>query len=324
MVARSQDNRVVMLAEVGAADRIGRRVAIASMAVSAALAALKITVGLQANSTATVSDGFESAADVFTSGLVYLGLLVASRPPDREHPYGHGRFEILTALAVGAVLTSSGVVIAWHALLGVGEPREAPALLAVWPLLLSLVVKLGLSVAKRFYGRRIGSAALVADASNDGMDALSATTALVALAIALWKPAQFADADGYGGCAVGLIVVVLGIRVMRDTVYQLMDTMPDENLMAEIHGAALMVPGTLGIEKCFARKTGLQYHVDLHLEVDPALTVLESHDIAAAVRDSIRAHLDWVADVLVHVEPHGLDEIHRNRQQAQTAQRERR
>jgi len=313
-----------MLAEVGAADNIGRRVAIASMLVSAVLAALKITVGLRANSTATVSDGFESAADVFTSGLVFLGLLVASRPPDREHPYGHGRFEILTALAVGAVLTSSGVVIAWRALVGAGEPREAPAFLAVWPLLLSLGVKLGMSMVKRYYGRRIRSAALVADASNDGMDALSATSALVALAIALWKPARFAAADDYGGCAVGLIVMVLGVRVVRDTVYQLMDTMPDEDLMAEIRGAALMVPGALGIEKCFARKTGLQYHVDLHLEVDPALTVLESHDIAAAVRDSVRANVDWVADVLVHVEPHGLDVIHQNRQRAKTGHRERR
>jgi len=313
-----------MLSEVGAADNTGRRVAVASMLVSAVLAALKITVGLKANSTATVSDGFESSADVFTSGLVFLGLLVASRPPDREHPYGHGRFEIVTALAVGAVLTASGVVIAWHALNGVGVSREAPALVAVWPLLLSLAIKMMMSVVKRYYGRRIHSAALVADASNDGMDAVSAMSALIALCIALWQPRRFAVADDYGGCAVGIIVVVLGIRVMRDTVYQLMDTMPDERHMREVREAALGVPGAMGIEKCYARKTGLQYHVDLHLEVEPSLTVLESHDIAAAVREQIREKLDWVADVLVHVEPHGLDLIHQNRQRPEMPQGEKR
>jgi cation diffusion facilitator family transporter len=279
------------------------------MLVSAVLAILKIGVGIHANSTAVVSDGFESAADVFTSGLVFLGLLVASKPPDREHPYGHGRFEILTALAVGAVLTASGVVIAWHALQRVGTVHPAPAILAIWPLLISIAAKGAMGLVKRNYGRRIRSAALVADASNDSMDVLSATTALFAIGLALWNPTRLAAADDYGGCAVGIIVLVLGVRVMRDTVFQLMDTMPDENLMAQVRDVAKSVPGVLGIEKCFARKTGLQYHVDLHLEVDPGMTVLESHDIATAVREQVRERLDWVADVLVHVEPHGLDLI---------------
>jgi cation diffusion facilitator family transporter len=279
------------------------------MLVSALLAALKITVGIRANSTALVSDGFESVADVFTSGLVFLGLLVASKPPDREHPYGHGRFEILTALGVGAILTASGAVIAWHAIERVGSPRSAPALLAIWPLLISIGAKAILGVTKRSYGRRIRSASLVADASNDAMDTLSAGTALAAIGIALWNPAHLATADNFGGCAVGLIVLALGTRVIRDTVFQLMDTMPDEQLMDQVRIVALAVPGALGIEKCYARKTGLQYHVDLHLEVDPGMTVLESHDIATAVREEIRKRLDWVADVLVHVEPHGLDVI---------------
>ncbi len=279
------------------------------MLVSAFLAILKIAVGIHANSTAVVSDGFESAADVFTSGLVFLGLLVASKPPDREHPYGHGRFEILTALAVGAILTASGVVIAWHALQHVGAARPAPALMAIWPLIISIAAKGAMGLIKRNYGRRIRSAALVADASNDSMDTLSAATALFAIGLALWNPTRLAAADDYGGCAVGIIVLVLGIRVMRDTVFQLMDTMPDEVLMEQVRDVARSVPGALGIEKCFARKTGLQYHVDLHLEVDPSMTVLESHDIATAVREQVRERLDWVADVLVHVEPHGLDLI---------------
>jgi len=283
------------------------------MIVSAVLAVLKIVLGILANSTATVSDGFESASDVFTSGLVFLGLLIASKPPDREHPYGHGRFEILTALAVGAILTASGAVISFHALQRVGTARAAPEVLAVWPLAISICAKSLMAFLKRSYGRRIGSAALVADASNDTVDVLSAGTALVSISLALWNPERLAVADDFGGCAVGIIVLVLGIRVMRDTVFQLMDTMPDDRLMVQVRDVALTVPGALGIEKCFARKTGLRYHVDLHLEVDPGMTVLESHDIATEVRDRVRARLDWVADVLVHVEPHGLDMIHQTR-----------
>jgi cation diffusion facilitator family transporter len=122
----------------------------------------------------------------------------------------------------------------------------------------------------------------------------------------LYNPARFSRADDYGGFAVGLLVIVLGVRVVWESVLQLMDTMPDEPKIQQIREAALAVPGVLGVEKLFARKTGLQYHVDLHLEVDPELTVRESHGIAAEVRGRIKREIDWVADVLVHVEPYGM------------------
>jgi divalent metal cation (Fe/Co/Zn/Cd) transporter len=102
---------------------------------------------------------------------------------------------------------------------------------------------------------------------------------------------------------VGLIVVSAGIRVVRETTMQLMDTMPDARLIVQIREAASGVPGVRGVEKCFARKTGFKYHVDLHLEVDPEMTVRQSHQLAHQVQLNILARLDWVADVLVHVEP---------------------
>jgi divalent metal cation (Fe/Co/Zn/Cd) transporter len=91
--------------------------------------------------------------------------------------------------------------------------------------------------------------------------------------------------------------------VTRETMLQLMDTMPSDRMMAEIRAAAAQVPGVLGVEKCFARKTGLSYHVDLHMEVDPEMTVRQSHDIAHEVRMRVVDQVEWVADVLVHVEP---------------------
>jgi cation diffusion facilitator family transporter len=290
-------------------DRTARHVAVASILVSAGLAALKITVGLKANSTAVVSDGLESAGDVLSSGLVLFGLEMAAKPPDREHPYGHGRLETLTALVVGMLLIVTGVLISIRSMQRAFEVQHAPAAFAIWALVISIGVKGVLGFAKRRVGRRIGSAALTADSWNDAMDMFSGAAALVAVSLSVFDPVRFVWADHLGGAAVGLIVIFVGGRVAHDTTLQLMDTMPDPRRMKEIRETALGVPGALAVEKCFARKTGLKYHVDMHLEVDPGMTVYESHEIATRVRDRIREKLDWVADVLVHVEPHMLATI---------------
>jgi cation diffusion facilitator family transporter len=287
----------------------GRRIAIASMLVSAGLAAAKITIGLHASSTATVSDGIESAGDVLASGLVLLGLIIAAKPPDAEHPYGHGRLETLSALAVGMLLAATGVLIAFESLHLSDNASHAPASYAVWPLVASIVIKSIMSASKRHYGRKIQSSGLIADAWNDTVDILSGGTALLGLGLTLLAPDKFSSADRIGGSAVGVIVICVGIRVVHDTVVQLMDTMPDPEAMDRIRATGRAVPGVLGIEKCFARKTGLKWHVDLHLEVDPAMSVYESHEIATHVKEKIRAEVDWVADVLVHVEPHMLGTI---------------
>ncbi len=286
------------------AEQVSRRIAIASMVVSAALAAAKVIIGFQAHSSAVVSDGFESAGDVFASGLVLLGLVLAARPPDAEHPYGHGRVEILSGLGVGLMLVISGSLISTRALEGVGEGQHVPASYALWPVAASILIKCAMSLIKRRFAHKIRSAALKADAWNDTVDVLSGTTALVGLGLALINPQQLWAADHFGGAAVGLIVIFLGVRVVRDTTLQLMDTMPDAKSMDQIRAVALGVPGAKGIEKCFARKTGLKWHVDLHLEVDPEMSVYQSHEIATQVRIRVTQTLDWVADVLVHVEPY--------------------
>ncbi|MCC7174359.1 MAG: cation transporter [Bryobacterales bacterium] len=282
----------------------GKRIALISMGICALLATAKIVVGLMAGSTAVVADGVESASDVFASSVVLFGLVLAGKPADEKHPYGHGRLETLTGGAVGMLLAGTGVVICVRSLANLGSQGPPPASYAVWPLVVSIAFKGALSPIKFHFGRKIRSSALVADAWNDMVDVLSGFAALAGLGLTLYDPVRFTSADHYGGFAVGLIVVFLGLRVVRDTTYQLMDTMPEPAMMDDIRRVALAVPGVLGVEKCFARNTGLQHHVDLHLEVDPAMTVRESHDIAMRVRGQIVAELEWVADVLVHVEPH--------------------
>lgn len=273
------------------------------MSISAALALVKIYAGVTGHSTAVVADGLESAADVFASGFVLLGLTLAAIPADENHPYGHGRVEILAGLLIGLFLTAGGAVISFGSLQHLGQPRAPLASYVLWPLCASLGLKSGLAVIKFRYARRLQSAALTADAWNDTMDGISALTAMLAAGLSLSDPVRFLDADRYGGFVVGLIVIAAGVRVARDTAMQLMDTMPDQRLIDEIRAVAAGVPGVRGIEKCFARKTGLRYHVDLHLEVDPDMTVRASHEIAHNVREHVTHELDWVADVLVHVEP---------------------
>ncbi len=282
---------------------IGQKVALGGMIVSSGLAVVKIITGLMAGSTSVVADGLESAGDVLASGLVLLGLTLAAIPADRNHPYGHGRAETLTGLLVGLMLFGAGVAISFHALLFAGEPHQPPAAYAIWPLIVSIGVKSVLCGAKFRFGKKIGSTALAADGWNDAVDIVSGLAALTAVGLTLYDPQRFLAADRYGGFVVGLIVIFTGMRVTRDTGLQLMDTMPNERMMRTIREVAQQVSGVEGVEKCFARKTGLQYHVDLHLEVDPEITVRSSHDIAEQVRNRIRRDVDWVADVLVHVEP---------------------
>jgi cation diffusion facilitator family transporter len=283
----------------------GQRVAIIGMAVSAALAVAKIIVGMAGHSTAVVADGCESGGDVFSSGFVLLGLTLAAKPADKEHPYGHGRIETLTGLLIGLMLAAAGILISVLSFEQLGQPRPPVEVFVMAPLVVSAVAKGGLAIYKFRYGRKLRSIALTADAWHDATDILSAVVASAAVGVALWDPGRFVNADRYGGIAVGLIVIFAGVEVVRETALQLIDTMPDPQRMDEIRGVASTVSGVRGVEKCFARKTGLRYHVDLHLEVDPDMTVRRSHEIAHNVQLRIKEKLDWVADVLVHVEPGG-------------------
>ncbi len=283
-------------------ESIGRRIALLSVSAGILLSASKIWIGLAAGSSAVVSDGIEAGADVLSSAIVYAGLWIASKPPDREHPYGHGRYEILAGLAVGAILLLSAAAIFWHSLTSLAE-RQPVRSYALYPLVVAVFIKCALAGLKFRTGRRIASTSLLADAWHDITDLLSTSVALLAVILTLVNPLRFGTADHIGGMFIGIIVFFLSIRVVRRTVDQLVDTMPEPAMMKEIYAAALSIPRATGIEKCFARRTGLKYHVDLHLEVDPEMTVRESHAVATAVRGKIKDTVGWVADVLVHVEP---------------------
>ena len=283
--------------------RTARRVARLGIGVSAFLALSNIIVGLWAHSTSVLAMGFEFAGDVLASSIVVIGMGVAARPADDDHPYGHGRFETLSAFLVGVILAAGGVMICYQSLQAIGASHVPPGRSAVVALLVAIVLRAVMSSWKFRVGRKIRSSALVADAWNDAVDILSAVAALTAVGLAMYDPGRFLVADHYGGFVVGIVVVITGLRVVKGASSELVDTMPPQELSAEVIAVARTVPGVLGIDKMFARKTGLQYHIDLHIEVDPLMTVAASHAVGGHVRATLKRDLPWVADVLVHVEP---------------------
>jgi cation diffusion facilitator family transporter len=260
---------------------LGRRITRWSILASAVLATSNVATGAFAGSTSVVAVGLEFGGDVLASALVLAGMMIAAKPPDADHPYGHGRYETLAGLVVGVVLAAGGMGICWRSLQRVSETHDPPHIYAIWPLVGAMAIRGVMFSIKFRIGRRIRSASLVADAWNDAVDILSAGAALVALGLTLYNPAQFLAADHYGGFAVGIVVIFTGLRIMGDTSLDLTDAAPDEGYLEEIRRVALSVPGVVAVEKCFARRSGLQYHVDLHVEVDPHLRVREAHEIAS-------------------------------------------
>jgi len=285
--------------------RTARRVAVAGVAVSGLLACTNIVVGLLTRSTAVVATGFEFAGDVLASSVVLIGMRVAARPADADHPYGHGRFETLSAFIVGVILAGAGVAICYQSLQGLGARHAPPGVSAAAALVGAIVLRGVMSSIKFRVGRQLRSSALVADAWNDAVDILSALAALTAVALATYDPVRFLAADHYGGFVVGIVVVITGIRIIGTASLELVDTMPHPELTDDVVRVAQSVAGVRGIDKVFARKTGLQYHIDLHIEVDPTETVAASHAIGGHVRATLKHELPWVADVLIHVEPAG-------------------
>jgi cation diffusion facilitator family transporter len=205
---------------------VGRRLAVLSIAISAVLAGANLTVGDIAGSTSVVATGFEFGGDVLASGLVFVGMTLAWKPADKEHPYGHGRIELLSGLAVGLILAAGGIGICLRSLQRVSEVHAPPRVYSAYPLVFAILVRSVMSVIKLRVGHGIGSISVIADAWNDAVDVLSAVAALCAVVLTLHNPSKFLMADHYGGFAVGLFVIYTGLRVLRDASLALIDTMP--------------------------------------------------------------------------------------------------
>lgn len=286
-------------------DRLQKslRVTFIGMLVNAVLAAVKLAAGILGHSHALVADAVESGADVFSSLIVWRALVVAAQPPDADHPYGHGKAEPIAAALVAGVLLLAAFGIASEALREIVSFREAPAPFTLVVLLATVAIK---EILFRFIFRQgvdLNNTAVQTDAWHHRSDAITSLAAAVGIGIALLGGKGFENADSIAAIVAAVIIAINGVRLLRPALADLMDTAPSKNLVAEIRRIAAETPGVDGVEKCMVRKMGYQYFVDMHVEVDPQMTVLTAHGIAHQVKDRIREALPDVSDVLVHIEP---------------------
>ena len=253
-----------------------------------------------------MADACESLTDIFSSIIVWRGVVVAAEPADEDHPYGHGKAEPLAAAVVSGILLFVAGWIAIEAIHNLGQPRPAPKIFTLLVLFGVIVIKEGLF---RFVAREaasVESAVVRADAWHHRSDAITSIAAAMGISTALIGGEKFAWADDAAALAAAGVIAWNGWQLLRSTFGDLMDTAPDREIRNEILRLAETVPGVARVEKCFVRKMGWQLYVDMHVEVDPQMTVLRSHEIAHEVKDKIRGAMPKVSDVLVHIEPLGI------------------
>lgn len=271
--------------------------------VSILLAIIKGTAGLVGNSYALVADAIESTADVFTSIIVLTGLKIASKPADYDHPYGHGKAEPIAGMIVASALFVAAIIIIVQSIHEIITPHHAPA-----PF--TLIVLFAVIITKEFLfrfvievGENIDSIAVKNDAWHHRSDAITSAAVFIGISIALIGGKGFEPADDYAALFASIIIIINAYRLFKPAFYEIMDTAPPKHILEEIKIEAGNVGGVMGIDKCFVRKMGLEFFVDIHVIVDRNLPVHTGHLIGHNVKDQLMKFNPKISDVLVHIEP---------------------
>src|SRR6266850_1298471 len=275
------------------------------MVVNTFLAAGKLAAGVLGHSHALIADAVESLADIFSSIVVWRGVVIAAEPEDEDHPYGHGKAEPLAAATVSTMLLAAGGWIAVHAFRAIAHPHPAPAPFTLIVLLLVICVKEGLF---RFVLREaisVESSAVQTDAWHHRSDVITSFAAAIGISVALLGGKGYESADEVAAIVAAAIIVWNAWRLLRPALNELMDRSPSRELCERIRHIAEAVKGVERVEKTFVRKMGYHFYADMHVQVDPQMTVQHSHNIAHEVKDKIRTQIPRVRDVLVHIEPSG-------------------
>lgn len=273
----------------------------AGLLINAVLVLIKFIAGIVGNANALVADAVESSADIFSSLIAWMGLSIAARPADHDHPYGHGKAEPLAAAVVSLMLLGAAVGISIMAVREITTPHHLPSPFTLFVAAGVIAVKEILFRLVSRVGRQIGSAVIVADAWHHRSDATSSLAAFIGISTALWL--RWPAADDYAALVAALIVAVNGIRTLRPAISGLMDEAPDPAIAEKVMSAARGVDGVRYVEHLNMRRSGLGFHIDLHVQSDPSISLEDAHEIAARVKYAIFGALPSAMSVLVHMEP---------------------
>jgi cation diffusion facilitator family transporter len=271
--------------------------------ISAFLAAVKIVSGIIGHSYALIADGVESVMDIFSALVVWGSLRVAAKPPDSNHPYGHGRAESLGAMVVALGLLGAALGIAIQSIHEIITPHRAPASFTLFILAGVVITKEILYRILRRTGIEIASSAVRADAWHHRSDALTSLAAFVGISVSLLGGPGYEAADDWAALFACLVIAFNGIRLLRTTLDDVMDAAAPDEVVQKVRRIAGSVADVEHIDKCRVRRSGLSLLVEVHVVVDGELPVRRGHDIAHAVKATLIASRLGILDVAVHIEP---------------------
>ena len=267
------------------------------------LAIIKGIAGVFGNSYALIADAIESTTDIFSSVFVLFGLKYANKPPDKTHPYGHGKIEPLVTFLVVGFLITSATIIAYESVQHILTPQKTPE---SWTLIVLVVIIIWKEISYRIVakkGEETNSTALKADAWHHRSDAITSITAFIGISIALIFGEGYETADDWAALFASAFIFYNSYLIFRPALGEIMDEHVHDDLIAEIRLISKQVDGIIDTEKCFVRKSGMKYHIDLHAIVDANLTVKQGHQIAHDLKDVLQSKIPNLEHVLIHIEP---------------------
>jgi cation diffusion facilitator family transporter len=270
---------------------------------NALLATIKWIAGYFGNSYALIADAIESTTDIFSSTLVLFGIKYSIKPADKNHPYGHGRIEPLITFLVAGSLVVSALIIARQSIINIQTPHELPKAY-------TLFILGGIILWKEFSYRLVikkseetKSSALKADAWHHRSDAITSVAAFIGISIALILGKGYESADDWAALFAALFILYNSYLIFRPALGEILDEHSHDDLELQIREISKKVDGVLDTEKCLIRKTGMSFHVDLHITVNSQISIKEGHDISHKVKDKLKQEIPEIADVLIHIEP---------------------
>ena len=284
-------------------EKTAIRTAYFSIIGNISLALIKGVAGFFGNSYALIADAIESATDVVASLLVLFGFKYAKRPADENHPYGHGKIEPIITFAVVAFLVISATIIAFESIQNIQSPQKVPK---SWTLIVLGVIIIWKEVSYRVVikkSKEIKSSSLKADAWHHRSDAITSVMAFIGISIAVIFGKGYETADDWAALFASVIILYNSYLILRPALGEIMDEQIYGDLIILIREKSTEVEGVLGTEKCFIRKAGMKYNVDLHAIVNGDISVKKGHDIAHDLKDYLRAQLPNLGHVLIHIEP---------------------
>lgn len=271
--------------------------------VSIILALIKGVAGVIGNSYALIADAIESTSDVFTSIIVLIGLRIAKKPADEDHPYGHGKAEPFAGVVVSIALFAAAVIIIFQSIHEILTPHHAPESFTLIVLVMVVIVKEILFRYVIKVGNSVESVAVKNDAWHHRSDAITSGAVFIGISIALLGGDGFEQADDFAALIASFIIMFNAYRLMKPALFEIMDTAPSPDIIKQVIETANLVDGVIAIDKCFARKMGFEFYIDMHVIVDGNISVFKGHDISHQVKDKLINSHPKISGVLIHIEP---------------------